>query len=256
MHKVNYLISLTMMAALALSGCGTEQKKKESNRSTTTNTTEQDPNKGRLGLRMPKKDKRPYAKLEITLQRQSECYGYADGGEPEPTPMPEPVPAIEDIAKTKEVSAEANLRTEVDHGDQPIDNMPVCDGDYSVSSYTETFDFKEDAEVSIPNIEPGNYSITVRLLGKGGEAIEEGYGWAYVSPGIVTQAVVELYPTKGNGQLDILIVRGGDRVDYNDHDFQCAPSAYVDQDGKVQYGDCYHGAGPSVEDKPETGVAK
>ncbi len=236
MHKVNNLISLMMFMGLTLSGCSIQETKKEDTRSNTDGGKTEGPiskDKGRLGLKMPKQDKVPYRALEITLEQS---YGCA-----EPYPMPEPQPSEVECtleeSGDRDVAASAALRSE--KYDSSHDDVGYsCDSE-STQSYSQTFPYSEDALVSIDDIVPGSYQIHVRLLGEAGETIEEGYGWADVAPGIVTQAYVEIYPTSGNGNLDIQIVRGGDRVDYgDDHGGLCGPSAYQDENGKTRWATC------------------
>ncbi len=247
MYKVNGLISLMMFTGLTLSGCSVQEKKEDDKRSSTSAGQTETPvakDKGRLGLKMPKQDKVRYSALEVTLEQAYGCR--------EPHPMPEPLPAEGPIIGEEETGSSAALRTVVENNMDYEDTSYKCDSG-STQSYSQTFKYVEGGTVSIDDIVPGSYKIHVRLLGEAGEALEEGYGWAEVTPGVVTHTYVEIYPTSGNGRLDIQIVRGGDQIDCgDDRGDLCSPSAYMGEDGKVHYGECstYSDDGSSEDDTP------
>lgn len=241
MRKVNHLISLIVFAGLGLSGCSIENEKKDE-KSPAAGGTEEPvaEDKGRMSLKLPKQDKVAYKSLEITLESSN----YDGCSWPEPYPMPEPAYEDDydrqggaDSAALRSPKQETEIETWSDH----------CKPSKSYY-YSQTFDYVEEGVVSIDDIVPGSYQIHVRLLSASGNAIEEGYGWADVAPGVVTQAYVEIYPTRGNGRLDVEIVRGGDRVDYKDDRGEeeeeedgyegCGPSAYVGGDGEVHHAKC------------------
>jgi hypothetical protein len=254
MRHGNAIISLAIFAAV-LSGCSIETKPTDSDkRSDVSDRTgpsdeeAQDPSKGRVGLRMPKKGKKPYAQLYVYLEK-NDCM--VDGGGVMPRPEPYPVDEVDDEnGETVEVKHSAyGLRTEAEegsddgeyygheeHGEDREDEGFDC----GANMVEQKFAFEEGAIVSIGDLVPGDYSIYVNLEDAEGNVIEEGYGWAYVAPGVVTSAAVELYPTTGNGQLDLEILRAGDRkASGSGSSFDgCGPSAYIGEDGEVHHAAC------------------
>lgn len=226
MLKAKYLYSLTILSIITLSGCSFEAKEADTKDERTVVDPTPGPkpvasDKGRLGLKMPKQGDRPYKTLRIYLEKNDCAYpvayaedsGMADGGSDDSADVgdedKEEITAPgQDGAGVPPEEYEENDYDDKD--DVEYDHSYQC----STQSVDQAFDYEEGSIVSIDDLIPGDYSIYVSLIDENGETIEEGYGWSYVAPGVVSQALVELMPTSGNGRLDLEILRAGDRVKY------------------------------------------
>lgn len=224
MLRSNILNSLVISACVALTACSFEDKAqhKDASSSRTTDGDDHDhhdhdkpvkKDKGRVSLRTPKQDSdRPFTILEVSL-RQDTCWSKP---QPEPMPMPEPMPG-DDSA-----DGEGGDGGGSSDGEEAVDAVPpqevapsaippeYYDQECESSSQDYSFAFNEGEVVSIDDLEPGEYLVSVRLINESGIA-EQGDAWIYVQPGIVTNAAVEVYPTDGAGRLDLEIIRGGER---------------------------------------------